>query len=161
MDAPRKGIFHTTATVHYLGGQLKVLITPHPVASCNGANGLSSGLSDGGWMRSFRGSELQRRIEGHFGSSGGDPGAYDMVLGQDYHRLAQTSEQQVLPEKMKKWFVYCGAKVEQVSKVQKGNPFGSPPFGFFTIYIYVRNITITYYSTHEQLSKCKSIGADF
>lgn len=57
-------------------------------------------------MRSFGSSELQWRIEGHFGSSGGgDTGAYDMFLGQDYHTLAQGSEQRVLPEKVTQWFV--------------------------------------------------------
>lgn len=28
-------------------------------------------------------------------------------LGQDYHRLAQASEQRVLPERMTQWFAYC------------------------------------------------------
>ena len=64
-------------------------------------------------MRSFRSSELQWRIEGHFGSSGGgDTGAYDMFLGQDYHTLAQGSEQRVLPEKMTQWFVVLLRKMK-------------------------------------------------
>lgn len=103
-------------------------------------------------MRSFRSSELQWRIEGHFGcSGGGDTGAYDMFLGQDYPRLAQASEQRVQPEKN---VVHCCVKWEQVSEGQKGNLFCSNTYSMYNqeVQIFTRNSAcdLYFYSTFDR-----------